>query len=82
MSAARAVKDGDPAEARRLRVASEAARLGEHIADHLPQADVDAWAAEVAASLRPLTPVEAAAVGHLIAELDARLTQGGGGVDE
>lgn len=34
--------------------------------------DVDEWAAGIAAALPPLTAAEAAAVGRLAAELDAR----------
>ncbi|RKF24127.1 hypothetical protein [Micromonospora globbae] len=34
--------------------------------------DVDRWATEIAAALPPLTAAEAAAVGRLAAELDAR----------
>jgi hypothetical protein len=37
-----------------------------------PLDDADAWAVEIAATLPPMTPAEAAHVGHLAAILDAR----------
>ena len=72
-------REPDDPELLEARRELQAARFGDRIHDEASKAvdatdDPDAWANRVAASLPPLTPAEAAAVGKLAAALDARRT--------
>jgi hypothetical protein len=80
-SVAATVRHSGPDDPRlpQLRKHLACARLADQIHDAIPDAEVEAWAQRVAASLPPLTADEAAAVGRLAAELDARCGGGSGG---